>query len=584
MNNHKLAPLALSDLARELGRIRRVAPDEQRQLLLEILLRLVNGAGALFAVKQDRQAYELGPRIVAAPVANWFVELDRQVAELANEALDQHRAATTRSESNTRAHLVVVPTALPGDALALVIECPDALLPPAIAITQLIAAMVVRPTAVSEVISLNRLSQSVSTATTTSAAAQHFLELLGADNSERLMFVAVKRTGKANLELLANSALAGTDPRNDLHHALRRLMTRVMHSKEQSLTFDGSDDSHNPEVSQIVGTLNTDHFVLVASSLEHANFEGATLLVSNADSSEADRLQPTLSQWLALLNLHESSGGRFTKFLANLRTHGKLLMMLALVATALLGFVPVTDRVRAEFELEPVTRRIISAPFEARLDEARVRPGDAVKRNELLVRLDGRDLKLEAQSLQAERNRLQQSATAKRAAGNLNAAQRTALEIQKIDAALALNQSRLAQLDIVSPLDGYVLEGDLENELGRRLRLGQSMLEIAPLDAMRAAIRIPVGDIARVNPGARVHLSLDALDRHIKGLELERIQPRARIVGKASVFVGEAILKNKEQSLRPGMTGSAIIEGEPITLGRYLFHRPWQALRQWWPW
>lgn len=73
---------------------------------------------------------------------------------------------------------------------------------------------------------------------------------------------------------------------------------------------------------------------------------------------------------------------------------------MTVVAAVLL--IPMDYRVQCDLELQPVSRRFVAAPFAAPLEECFVEPGDIVAENEILARLDGRELKWELAGIRAD--------------------------------------------------------------------------------------------------------------------------------------------------------------------------------------
>ncbi|MEQ8661432.1 MAG: HlyD family secretion protein, partial [Gammaproteobacteria bacterium] len=140
------------------------------------------------------------------------------------------------------------------------------------------------------------------------------------------------------------------------------------------------------------------------------------------------------------------------------------------------------------------------------------------------------------------------------------------------------------RLTLTSPLDGVVLSAGLEKQLGRTVTSGQPLMEIAPLAALRAELRVAAADIARVPEAAAVRIVLDGAAGGPLAAQLARIRPRAELGDTGSYFVAEAILDNADAALRPGLTGRARISGHATRLGWRLLRAPVEAVRRWRGW
>ncbi len=238
-------------------------------------------------------------------------------------------------------------------------------------------------------------------------------------------------------------------------------------------------------------------------------------------------------------------------------------------------------KIGCEAELQPVTRRFVQAPFAGLFEKSLVKPGDFVHRNQVLGRLDGRELRIEAASLEADANRAARSREANMAVNKTAAAQMDKLEMDRLEMKRQLLACRASQLDITSPLDGLVIAGDLEKSQGAPLSVGQSLYEIAPLDRMVLEVAIPVEEISHVRNGCEVTISLDAYPGQSWTATLLRVQPRAEVREADNVFIGEVELDNAAGQLRPGLKGRVKLLSDSRALGWIALHKPWNRLMAW---
>jgi multidrug efflux pump subunit AcrA (membrane-fusion protein) len=244
-------------------------------------------------------------------------------------------------------------------------------------------------------------------------------------------------------------------------------------------------------------------------------------------------------------------------------------------------FIPVPHRLVAPTVIEPESRRYVAAPFEAMLGESRVRPGDRVKEGDVLATLDGRVIELELAQLAAEREKAARTRDVALAQGDSAQIQIAGLEVARIDARTRLLASRREQLEIRSPVDGVVVQGELAREQGSPLQVGQRLFEIAPLGRMVAEMYLPAADVPHFIDGMTATVTIAGLSGRSWTQPVERLHPRAVLHDNRSAFVAELRLDNPDALLKPGMRGEAHLDAGRRALGWVLFHRAWERVLAW---
>ncbi len=209
---------------------------------------------------------------------------------------------------------------------------------------------------------------------------------------------------------------------------------------------------------------------------------------------------------------------------------------------------------------------MVATPFEATLLHANVKPGDTVKAGDILVQLDGRPLRLEREAIEAEIQQISKEHDVALATRRIADAQQTALKRQQLSRQYELLSQRLGQLEVISPIDGVVVSGDLERFVGSPLERGQTLIEVAPMDKLIIEVEIPEYEIGYVSKGAETRIKIDAIGGKSIRLPLEEVYPSAELRDDRNVFIGRIKIDNADQKLKPGMRGDATTYG-PL--------RPW---------
>jgi len=299
-------------------------------------------------------------------------------------------------------------------------------------------------------------------------------------------------------------------------------------------------------------------------------FGAVTLLRSEEmpfDSETLDLCQQALSlitPFLALKHDDEKSlirkiGVRLKKRLGNFFGFKNLgLKLFAITAAIVLSLAVLIEgdfRVSADAILEGKIQRVVAAPISGYLLSASVRAGDTVRKGDVMASLDDAELKLElaknSGQLQKARREYRQ-AQSERDLVNIRVIRE---QINQTKAEIALTRQQLANIRLIAPFDGIVIEGDLSQLLGSPVERGDTLFKIAPLEGYRIILKVDESDISFISQGQTGTLVLSSLSDHSLPLTVEKITTVAKADDGANIFRVEASLNNAPDLLRPGMEG-----------------------------
>jgi len=295
------------------------------------------------------------------------------------------------------------------------------------------------------------------------------------------------------------------------------------------------------------------------------------------------RLQPLLAETIAALDRGEKSRwaerlGHWRRFITSRRAQWIGVVLGVLVA---LGCLPVSYPVGSKVTLWPQQQRVITAPFAGPLQQVHVAAGDTVRAGDQLCSLDEEDLQTQLAAYQAESRRIQAERAGHQAAGRFGEAELARLQALKTTAEMDRLEHHLHRAAICSPIDGVVLGDDLQQLSGAPLEVGQSLMEIAPLDKLVARLEIPPDQISHVQAGQQVTLRMEATGR-LEGLTIQRVAPRGeRNEDGTYTFTARVIVDNSAARFKPGMQGTANIATDRMPLAWAAFQRLWQKVRSW---
>jgi len=239
----------------------------------------------------------------------------------------------------------------------------------------------------------------------------------------------------------------------------------------------------------------------------------------------------------------------------------------------------------ATFALEAKVRQVVPAPFEGILKAVNVEMGDPVSADKtVLAVLDTAELREQLAASRVEQLQALKSAAEAMRDQETVKAQIARQEARKAEADIRLLQSRIRRASVRSPVSGTVVEGDLKRHVGRRVRLGDPLFHVAPLDSLRAQLYVSEDQIADVRVGQEGRLAVLSYPGQHFPFVVERVNPVAEVVERKNVFEVRVRLLQTEKWMRPGMAGVAriTIDRRPYA---YIWSRRlvnWIRMKLWW--
>lgn len=249
------------------------------------------------------------------------------------------------------------------------------------------------------------------------------------------------------------------------------------------------------------------------------------------------------------------------------------------IVLAFLLVIPMPHRLSNPCIVEPKVKRIIAAPYDGLLKRVIVEPGAIVKAKTILAELDGKEQTARLNELLARREQAQRRADQALSEGEVALHHIAQSEVDSINFEIEVQSDRTRNLKIKSPIEGYVIAGDLQRAEGIPLTKGQSLFEIAPLEWMIFEIEVAEHQISYINEGRPVYVKLNSGPGRTWEATVLRVARKSEIREGRNVFIAEAEIPNSEGILRPGMKGRAIIQSSPKPLIWQFTHRIWEAVQ-----
>lgn len=245
----------------------------------------------------------------------------------------------------------------------------------------------------------------------------------------------------------------------------------------------------------------------------------------------------------------------------------KLVVACLIIGLVLLFVIHPMYTVTAPFQFVAKDRRTISAPFEARITEVRVRPSDKVKAGDILIKLDSTELEL--QKLESEKKIIEaelraSDAEAQRKYGEAKIAR---AEAETARASADFYAKLIERHVIRAPIDGEVLRGDLMDKRDTIVKQGDALMEVGVRDQLEVELQVAERDIQDVMAGETGYLATKSQPTQKHKFTITRVVP----VGDAdqgrqdNVFKAYATLDTSDPSWLPGLEGEAKVDVERRT-------------------
>lgn len=295
----------------------------------------------------------------------------------------------------------------------------------------------------------------------------------------------------------------------------------------------------------------------------------------NADRVLAEQLGGAFSHaWLAL----EPQTNRWHRRKRRWKMAIPLLVLLACL------FIPVRQSVLAPAEVVPHQGRVVAAPLDGVIQSFAVQPNQSVHQGDVLVRFD--DTTLRAQADVAER--ALNVAEAEFRASSQRAFQ-DADSKAKLDFLAAQVAQKRAERDYASALlsrteiradrDGIAVFADADRWIGKPVRTGERLMELADPTLAALRIELDVGDAIQLKQDAPITLFLDSdpITPHAARLERIAYESEQTPAGNLAYRLDGRF---SDAPPRIGLRGTAKLSGEYVPLAVYLFRRPLSVIRQ----
>src|SRR5580698_4772421 len=267
-----------------------------------------------------------------------------------------------------------------------------------------------------------------------------------------------------------------------------------------------------------------------------------------------------LYQQVPLANLLQPFSQRKKKFIAAMpQSRWIRYARRAGVVLAFLILVPWPMRVSTDATVVPAQRRVVSSIDGGVVQRVLVHEGDLVQAGQVLAQLDASDDQLKLAEADAALAQSRREVAEAEFHNDPSAAGQAKIRSEMHQAQVELEQQRLGESQLRSPIAGMVITAKVQDKAGSMLKPGDPFCEIVEADRMAVEMSVPENDLALVQPGKKVVIKLNAYPTTTFDGEVDRIGAQTQVEAGDQYFLVRAVFANRNQLARSGMVGRARI-------------------------
>jgi GAF domain-containing protein/multidrug resistance efflux pump len=227
------------------------------------------------------------------------------------------------------------------------------------------------------------------------------------------------------------------------------------------------------------------------------------------------------------------------------------------IVVALFAIIPWPLRVSSNATIVPAQRRVVSSVEGGVVERVGVKEGDVVQPGSLLAQLNDSEDRIKLaqaqEALEAARRELGEAEFR----NDPSAAGQAKLRVDLHLAEVQLEQKRVNEARVLSPIAGIVVTPKVEEKVGTMLKPGDAFAEVVEQDRVAAELSVPEPELPLIAPGETVALKLNAFPTLTLHGTVERVGAQSRSESNEPYFLARAVFPNPGGMVKDGMVGRA---------------------------
>jgi biotin carboxyl carrier protein len=254
-----------------------------------------------------------------------------------------------------------------------------------------------------------------------------------------------------------------------------------------------------------------------------------------------------------------------------------------LICTALIVYVIFGQKeyyVKAPCILKTEKLAYVSAPYNGYISTVNAQIGDIVKKGDLLLELDSRDLRLKEAEIVADIHQFARAEEKARSQDYLADMRIAQARLQRSKLGLQRVLNFLEQAKVKAPFAGIVVQGERQKLLGAPVREGDVIYKIAELGDFYVQLDVNEEDIHEIQSGSTGKIAFLSRPEVKFPIHIYQLNYSASIKEKVNIFEIRAILEGPPQNWwRPGMSGIGHIDAGKRKIIWILSHKTIDFIR-----
>jgi RND family efflux transporter MFP subunit len=276
------------------------------------------------------------------------------------------------------------------------------------------------------------------------------------------------------------------------------------------------------------------------------------------------------------------------RFMAIDKRRRALMVTLTAVALLALVLVPVPLRVSGDAAVAADQTQYVRAEEDGVVDRVLVHEGERVEPGTPLAQMADWEQRATLASVEARYNTASAQMAQALVGNDATGAGQRQLEANYLRGELSRATEQLSRMTLRAQLAGVVTTPHLENLVGKKLSLGDPMMELVSTNNVVVDVAVPERDVSLLRAGDPARVKLESFPRRTFGGTVSVVSPAGQVVGDTRAFYARITVPNPDGNLRPGMQGYSKIRTNLRPLGYVLFRDPalwaWSKLWGWFGW
>lgn len=254
----------------------------------------------------------------------------------------------------------------------------------------------------------------------------------------------------------------------------------------------------------------------------------------------------------------------------------------------ILVLAPIPLRVAGTAQVAPDQTQYVRAEEDGVVQAVYVHEGDRVTPGTPLAQMADWNQRAAVDTLQARYNTAMAQAAQSLVSNNPTLAGQRQLEATYLRGELTRATEELSRATLRAQIAGVVATPYVEDLAGRKLSLGDPIMELVSTESVSVDVAVPERDVSLLRVGDAARVKLESFPTRTFSGQVGVVSPASQVVGDDRSFYARISVPNADGRLRAGMQGYGKIRTGLRPLGYVLFRDPalwvWAKLWGWFGW